>query len=789
MHTRKLTVSILLLFLWCGSSYSQPFNGGPPQPGGPFGFGPAGGLDIPMGGGRPPWNLSPPRDVGNFGGPFRGSLDPFGPRRGGFGRLDPFMGPGGENFGGGIDPFMSGNGPMGPRPGGFDPFMGGNDPMSLQIGGGFDPFRSGSGPFGPQRGPFGDFGMRDFGNFGPPMGNFGPRDFGNAGPMRDIFGGPNNGASSPGVVGGPISLSNGDFGRFGPPPMGGPGGFPPSLEPFPVSSQAGDGTGPFGPRGQGPHPSAGGTDRVGRLRNLLGRIRGELERPGIPGGMPELFNGPPRDGLGSWRRYPHGTPPSPPGAAASRWSRTVEGRSVMENGFSLDERNVAVAMSHDPALRELKYMASSTLFHFSPTETAVLLKPGYGRGLPVCFLLPSPPALTYRQLADKMAARNDSVVTSPLTVVKLNATGERLTRDQIRALYTEHPDVIPFCGFRGVVRPVPADATEEVYRILLVGKTGSGKSTTGNTILGEKKFRVGATMKSKTRECQLERSQVDGVTIEVMDTPGLFDTDITVEEIGQKIVQSIGGMYPGMHAVLYVYPANQRYTEEEFNTFKRLQAYLDNFTKHTIILFTRGDDLENDGVDIIDSLKNDTPKSFQQVLKECDNRYVVFNNRAEDKKPQVQHLLEEVKKVIEANNGSYYTCAKYSDVLSEFAKILKEMEKEEEKERKRKHKEAQTREKARLKEEEEKKKKEARLKEEQDEKKKEEEQDEKRKKEARLREEESLEWRLRKKIAERRNGVILYRLTTVAATALNLSAAMAAGILVGAVVAGPVGAV
>nr|KAG5702718.1 hypothetical protein BaRGS_013355 [Batillaria attramentaria] len=146
-----------------------------------------------------------------------------------------------------------------------------------------------------------------------------------------------------------------------------------------------------------------------------------------------------------------------------------------------------------------------------------------------------------------------------------------------------------------------------------------------------------------------------------MDSPGLYDTSKTQEEICTIIVQAVACMHPGPHAILYVVKID-RYTDEEYGVYNRLKKLFDaSITKYIIILFTGGDELEAAGKSLADMLRA-APHKLIQVVEECNHRCMIFNNKAKDKQPQVNRLLDQVRKMNAENNNSPYACPKYASV-------------------------------------------------------------------------------------------------------------------------------
>ncbi|XP_036072513.1 GTPase IMAP family member 7-like [Oryzias melastigma] len=202
---------------------------------------------------------------------------------------------------------------------------------------------------------------------------------------------------------------------------------------------------------------------------------------------------------------------------------------------------------------------------------------------------------------------------------------------------------------------------EPERRIVVLGKTGAGKSSLANNVIGEKRFEVNHFATSGTSECKAESKSMNQRNITFVDTPGFFDTGRSEEEMKREIVRCITECAPGPHVFLIVLKV-EKYTDQEKEVVKKMTQYFsEDALKFTVVLFTHGDQLPEE-VTIEEFVQKS--EDLNHLVEKCSGRCHVVDNKywnnsqQEDYRSntfQIKELLNSIEKITEANKGGYYT--------------------------------------------------------------------------------------------------------------------------------------
>ncbi|XP_076745638.1 GTPase IMAP family member 8-like [Maylandia zebra] len=181
-----------------------------------------------------------------------------------------------------------------------------------------------------------------------------------------------------------------------------------------------------------------------------------------------------------------------------------------------------------------------------------------------------------------------------------------------------------------------AQSPDPDLNIVLMGRSGVGKSASGNTILGQAAFRLSEGWGPVTMRIQMEKGIILGKVIRVIDTPGIVSSKEELKTFCQRLLRS---STPLLFLVLVT---TGRFTDEEKEAVQAAITVLgDEGLANSFLLFTGGDELN---VSLQDHISQSKRSPLQDVIKKFGDRYHLFNNKEPQDEGQVRELLRKAER-------------------------------------------------------------------------------------------------------------------------------------------------
>ncbi|XP_059160393.1 uncharacterized protein LOC131943984 [Physella acuta] len=221
-------------------------------------------------------------------------------------------------------------------------------------------------------------------------------------------------------------------------------------------------------------------------------------------------------------------------------------------------------------------------------------------------------------------------------------------------------------------------------QLIVVGKSGHGKSTTANRILEKDVFKTGSGFSSVTKDLDsnIQSSRVDNRHLTCVDTPGVFDTDIIqgstiYSAMIEAISKGISRCSDGFHAIIIIIRYNTRITQEEIKCIEMLQSLFgkDALESHGIIVMTYGDNFKKDenniNISFTDWLSSQNNTYAKRLLQKCNNRCALFDNTTNDKVLRKEQLVLLINH-IDSLRGSLLTNELFAKARELRARFIKD---------------------------------------------------------------------------------------------------------------------
>ncbi|CAG8609444.1 6340_t:CDS:1, partial [Acaulospora colombiana] len=200
---------------------------------------------------------------------------------------------------------------------------------------------------------------------------------------------------------------------------------------------------------------------------------------------------------------------------------------------------------------------------------------------------------------------------------------------------------------------------KEIRNILVIGYTGSGKSTLCNVLANKDNefteiFKESDGHASGTRSIQAEVFEHKRIKYRVIDTIGFGDTKLKPREIILAIAESYKKIENGLNQVFFV--INQRFDPKTLEMYKTLRSVLfdEGITDYITVVGTHANYFKdkNKCKEAVQKLIEEDNKEVIEIIKLCGERFIHVNNPSidyeedDDSIKKIKEKREESRKIL-----------------------------------------------------------------------------------------------------------------------------------------------